>query len=78
MALEKKHSSSMMTFGAHRDLEKIVQAPEVKAPSEKQKRVNVNFSEDKHARFKVACAKRGISITDVINELVDEWLRKNE
>lgn len=78
MALEKKHSSSMMTFGAHRDLEKIVQAPEVKAPSEKQKRVNVNFSEEKHSRFKVACAKRGTSITDVINELVDEWLRKNE
>jgi len=78
MALEKKHSSSMMTFGAHRDLEKIVQAPEVKAPSEKQKRVNVNFNEEKHSRFKVACAKRGTSITDVINELVDEWLRKNE
>lgn len=78
MALEKKHSSSMMTFGAHRDLEKIVQAPEVKAPSEKQKRVNVNFNEEKHSRFKAACAKRGISITDVINELVDEWLRKNE
>lgn len=78
MALEKKHSSSMMTFGAHRDLEKIVQAPEVKAPSEKQKRVNVNFNEEKHSRFKAACAKRGTSITDVINELVDEWLRKNE
>lgn len=78
MALEKKHSSSMMTFGAHRDLEKIVQAPEMKALSGKQKRVNVNFDEDKHARFKVTCAKRGTSITDVINELVDEWLRKNE
>lgn len=78
MALEKKHSSSMMTFGAHRDLEKIVQAPEMKASSGKQKRVNVNFNEDKHARFKVACAKHGTSITDVINELVDEWLRKNE
>ncbi|OXM21286.1 DNA partition complex ParG, partial [Pantoea sp. AV62] len=39
MALEKKHSSSMMTFGAHRDLEKIVQAPEAKSSSGKQKRV---------------------------------------
>ncbi|HCR0226910.1 hypothetical protein FHW04_003910 [Pantoea sp. AN62] len=78
MALEKKHSSSMMTFGAHRDLEKIVQAPEAKSSSGKQKRVNVNFDEDKHSRFKVACAKRGTTITDVINELVEEWLRKNE
>lgn len=78
MALEKKHSSPMMTFGAHRDLDKIVQTPEVKAPSEKQKRVNVNFSEEKHSRFKVACARRGTSITDVINELVDDWLRSNE
>lgn len=78
MALEKKHSSSMMTFGAHRDLEKIVQAPEVKSPSGKQKRVNVNFDEDKHSRFKVACARRGTSITEVVNELVDEWLHENE
>jgi len=78
MALEKKHSSSMMTFGANRDLDKIVHAPEAKALSDKQKRVNVNFNVDKHSRFKVECAKRGTTITDVINELVDEWLRKNE
>ncbi|WBV24350.1 plasmid partition protein ParG [Pantoea piersonii] len=78
MALEKKHSSSMMTFGAHRDLDKIVQAPEVKSVSDKQKRVNVNFDEEKHSRFKVTCAKRGTSITEVINQLVDDWLKKNE
>lgn len=78
MALEKKHSTSMMTFGAHRDLDKIVQTPEFKNSSSKQKRVNVNFDEDKHSRFKVACAKRGTSITEVINELVDSWLKENE
>ncbi|WP_233600744.1 plasmid partition protein ParG [Pantoea agglomerans] len=44
----------------------------------KTKRVNVNFYEDKHSRFKVACAKHGTTITDVINDLVDDWLRKNE
>lgn len=77
MALEKTHTSSKkMTFGEHRDLESVVSSP---APLVgKIKRVNVNFEEDKHARFKAACAKKGTSITDVINKLVDSWLREND
>lgn len=77
MALQKKHSSSTMTFGEHRDLSKIVSAP-AQPSSDKQKRVNVNFDEAKHARFKAACAKRGTNITVVINDLVDQWLSDNE
>jgi len=77
MALEKAHSGNKkMTFGENRDLKQIVSAP---APiTGKIKRVNVNFDEDKHIRFKTACAKKGKSITDVINELVNDWLRENE
>ncbi|MBW5840004.1 plasmid partition protein ParG [Yersinia enterocolitica] len=76
MALEKAHSGSKkMTFGEHRDLKSIVSAP---VPSGKIKRVNVNFDEEKHTRFKAACAKNGTSITDVVNQLVDEWLKENE
>ncbi|WP_367144236.1 plasmid partition protein ParG [Pantoea stewartii] len=33
---------------------------------------------DKHSRFNVACARRGTSVTDVVNDLVDESLRKNK
>ncbi|EAB4719022.1 DNA partition complex ParG [Salmonella enterica] len=52
----------------------------VSAPvlSGKVKRVNVNFDEDKHTRFKAACVRNGTSITDVINQLVDGWLKENE
>ncbi|EDJ8987555.1 DNA partition complex ParG [Salmonella enterica subsp. enterica serovar Newport] len=76
MALEKAHSSSRkMTFGENRDLERVVIAS---VPSGKIKRVNVNFNEDKHTRFKAACVRNGTSITDVINQLVDNWLKENE
>lgn len=75
MALEKAHSSSRkMTFGENRDLERVVIAS---VPSGKIKRVNVNFNEDKHTRFKAACVRNGTSITDVINQLVDNWLKEN-
>ena len=69
MSLEKAHTSvKKMTFG-------VVTAP---VSSGKIKRVNVNFDEEKHTRFKAACAKKGTSITDVVNQLVDEWLKENE
>jgi len=76
MALEKAHSSNKkMTFGENRDLKQIVTQPVV---SGKVKRVNVNFDEEKHIRLKAACARKGTSITDVINHLVDGWLKENE
>ncbi|MDW6309370.1 plasmid partition protein ParG, partial [Escherichia coli] len=28
--------------------------------------------------FKAACARKGTSITDVVNQLVDNWLKENE
>lgn len=75
MALQKQHSSKTMSFGEHRDLEKVVTAA---VDPGKQKRVNVNFDEDKHLRFKAACVRQGTSISDVIKELVDDWLKENE
>lgn len=76
MALEKAHDSNKkMTFGEHRDIDKLVSNP---IQSAKTKRVNVNFEEDKHKRLKAACVKNETTITDVINQLVDNWLRDNE
>lgn len=74
MTLEKKHTSKTMSFGQHRDLDKVVTA----SGSDKQKRVNVNLDEDKHLRLKAACVKKGTSISEVIKELVDQWLKENE
>lgn len=76
MALEKAHSGNKkMTFGENRDLERVVAAP---VSTGKIKRVNVNFDEEKHTRFKATCARNGTSITDVINQLVDDWLKENQ
>ena len=78
MALNKQNSGTaahkVMTFGENRDLEKIMAT----APATIQKRINFNMPEDKHQRLKAACARKGISISDVMNELADAWLNENE
>lgn len=79
MALDKKGngasaSNKIMTFGDNRDLKKIISAKS----TETQKRVNFNMSENKHQRLKATCARKGLSISDVMNDLVDNWLLKNE
>ncbi|MEJ5074863.1 plasmid partition protein ParG [Enterobacter ludwigii] len=79
MALNKQNSGAstphkVMTFGENRDLEKVITT----APATVQKRINFNMPEDKHQRLKAACARKGISISDVMNELTDSWLTENE
>lgn len=67
-------SPRVMTFGENRDLDKVISAQ----PSGIQKRVNFNMAEEKHQRLKAACARQGASISDVMNALVDSWLKDNE
>ncbi|MDK1192427.1 plasmid partition protein ParG [Cronobacter dublinensis] len=67
-------SPRVMTFGENRDLDKVISAQ----PSGIQKRVNFNMAEEKHQRLKAACARKGVSISDVMNDLVDSWLKDNE
>ncbi|NUW57590.1 MULTISPECIES: plasmid partition protein ParG [Cronobacter] len=67
-------SPRVMTFGENRDLDKVISAQ----PSGIQKRVNFNMAEEKHQRLKAACARQGASISDVMNDLVDSWLKDNE
>lgn len=79
MALDKKGngagvSGKVMTFGDNRDLKKIISV----TPTEIQKRVNFNLPENKHQRLKATCAIKGLSISDVMNTLVDDWLLQNE
>ena len=79
MGLKKQNSGTattknVMTFGENRDLDRVI----AKAPAAIQKRINFNMLEDKHQRLKAACARQGISISDVMNELTDAWLSENE
>lgn len=78
MSLVKQNRSQpapkVMTFGENRDLGKVISAP----TSGIQKRVNFNMSENKHQRLKAACARKGASISDVMNDLVNTWLKDNE
>lgn len=69
-----KAPNKMMTFGENRDLTKVISS----APAAVQKRINFNMPEDKHQRLKAACARKGVSISDVMNELADSWLASNE
>ena len=79
MGLKKQNSGSaatnkVMTFGENRDLDKVIAT----TPAAVQKRINFNMPEDKHQRLKAACARKGLSISDVMNELADSWLSANE
>ncbi|WP_437749948.1 plasmid partition protein ParG (plasmid) [Enterobacter mori] len=79
MSLKKQLSGTtatnkVMIFGENRDLDKVIAT----APAAVQKRINFNMPEDKHQRLKAACARKGISISDVMNELADSWLNENE
>lgn len=79
MSLKKQNSGAaathkVMTLGENRDLDKVIAT----ATAAVQKRINFNMPEDKHQRLKAACARKGISISDVMNELADSWLSENE
>lgn len=79
MSLNKQNTGTaathkVMTFGENRDLNKVIST----TPPVSQKRINFNMPEDKHQRLKAACARKGISISDVMNELADAWLKSNE
>ncbi|NES21911.1 MAG: hypothetical protein F6K41_24050 [Symploca sp. SIO3E6] len=41
-------------------------------------RLSVYIPEDKRARFKSVCAIKKISMNQVVSDLLDEWLKKNE
>lgn len=42
------------------------------------KRVQVDIPEELHKRFKVACNMRDESMSKVLADYVEEWLKKNE
>ncbi|HEY3987478.1 plasmid partition protein ParG [Cedecea sp.] len=79
MAFNKQGSANcdpnkVMTFGENRDLGKVISS----TPAAIQKRINFDMQEDKHQRLKTAFARKGASISDVMNELADNWLKENE
>ncbi|MEN4798020.1 plasmid partition protein (plasmid) [Duffyella gerundensis] len=75
MSLQKKHEAKkMMAFGEHRDVQKVLESK----PTGKTKRVNVNLDEELHTRFKSVCARKGTSISKVLEDHIHEWLRENE
>ncbi|HHR5914031.1 TPA: plasmid partition protein ParG [Providencia alcalifaciens] len=77
MALNKQNKgvavqSKLMSFGENSELKKVISTASVSM----QKRINFNTTEEKHQRLKTACARRGISISDIMNELTDSWLKE--
>ncbi len=42
------------------------------------KRLNIHLTDSEHKRFKVACAKQGREMSDVLRELMTEFLQKSK
>jgi len=41
-------------------------------------RLSIDLSNDLHRRFSVACAERGVSKSEVVRRLLEEWLGRCE
>lgn len=66
----------MMTLGSGRAHEK---APsDHKAVNSPLKRLNVNIDAGLHARFKSVVAREGSDMTQTLEQLLTDWLAKNE
>lgn len=72
-AEEKK---PMMTLGAGKAHEKS--PDDHKAVNTPLKRLNVNIDAGLHARFKSVVAREGSDMTETLEQLLKEWLAKNE
>jgi len=44
----------------------------------KQVRIQVYTTEEKHRAFKMVCAGNGEKMTDVVDKLITEYLKKNK
>lgn len=79
MALNKQNKrvstpNKLMSFGENSELKTVISTTSVPM----QKRINFNTTEEKHQRLKAACARKGLSISDIMNKLTDSWLNENE
>ncbi|EBY6102348.1 hypothetical protein FMZ73_07440 [Salmonella enterica subsp. enterica] len=50
---------------------------EVAKQAEKQVRIQVYTTEEKHRAFKMICAGNGEKMTDVVDKLITAYLKKN-
>jgi hypothetical protein len=50
--------------------------PKKEPPPRKRKRLTVDLDPDLHARFKIACAKRGVQMTDELRRLIEELAKE--
>jgi hypothetical protein len=46
--------------------------PQKEPPPRKRKRLTVDLDPELHARFKIACTKRGELMTDALRRMVEE------
>ncbi|HDU5577117.1 TPA: hypothetical protein RFV54_003722 [Klebsiella aerogenes] len=51
---------------------------EKREKQEVMKRVQVDLPEPLHKRFKIACNMQDVSMSKVLADYVEEWLKKNE
>lgn len=47
-------------------------------PARQVKRMSVDIPAAMHARFKGRCAMKGVQMQDVIQELIEEWMSRDD
>ncbi len=45
---------------------------------DKQVKLSVYVNEDTRAKFKAACAIQKVSMNQVVNQLLEDWLKEND
>ena len=45
---------------------------------ENDNRINVRVTEDLKKKFKRLCVEQGVTMADIVNDLVGEWVEDNE
>ncbi|MEA2036118.1 MAG: plasmid partition protein ParG [Nanoarchaeota archaeon] len=40
------------------------------------KRLNINLTDEKHRELKAKAAAKGMTLTEVVKTLIDNWLKK--
>jgi predicted HicB family RNase H-like nuclease len=50
--------------------------PQKEPPPRKLKRLTVDIDPELHTQFKIACAKRGVTLADELRRLIEELVKK--
>lgn len=64
----------IMTLGEHKQVDKVIEKAK-KRPVADSVRIQVYANPELHKAFKMACLSEDTNMTDVITDLITDWLK---